>query len=67
MAALAMNNPTDMQELTMTELDLVAGGIDWGVTGAGALGGALGGARLGVTFGPWGAAGGVALGGLIGV
>ncbi|WP_016686727.1 Blp family class II bacteriocin [Neisseria sicca] len=54
------------RELTMEELDLIAGGIDWGITAAGALGGAAGAAKWGAPLGPWGIAGAAALGGLAG-
>ncbi len=65
MATLAMND-LGMQELTMAELDLVAGGIDWGITAAGALGGAAGAARWGAPLGPWGIAGAALVGGIAG-
>ena len=61
MQTLAMNE-SFVRELTMDELDLIAGGIDWEVVGAGALGGGLGAARWGAPLGPWGIAGAAALG-----
>jgi len=54
------------RELTMEELDFIAGGIDWGVVIAGVASGALGGAKLGSKYGVWAGVGGAALGGAIG-
>lgn len=61
MQTLAMND-SFVRELTMEELDLIAGGIDWGVVAAGALGGGFGSAKWGAPLGPWGIAGAAALG-----
>lgn len=55
------------RELTMDELEMIAGGIDWGVVGAATLGGGLGGARLGAaSANPWVIGGGAVLGAAIG-
>lgn len=59
-------NLLNHQELSATELDLVVGGIDWGVVGASALAGGLGAARYGAASGnPW-VTGGAAVVGAIG-
>ncbi|MBF0803770.1 MULTISPECIES: hypothetical protein [unclassified Neisseria] len=69
MTALTVNN-MGMQELTMTELDLVAGGWDWGRVNwgrAAAIGTAtaVGGGIAGASGGPVGAGLG-AVGGFVG-